>query len=171
MGNLHNIAYELSNEKSEIYSVDSLLEYYNKHNQFFLKVYGYQFTVKQFDDYYQATKNALESNNLNESILNLSQLIIAFNKIVKYLSHEEKLDLYARLKEVYKSVSIKRAFALSSSKTRTLHGPQIPAHIVISERYSPNNVNIQEKPQGFRELHKKIKDEDYSKLVDFYETM
>ena len=103
---------------------------------------------------------------MNDSILNLSQLIIAYNKIIKFLSHEEKLDLYTRLKEVYRDVSIRRAFALSNSRPRVIHGQAINQAVVMQERYSKPNKEKLDKPQSFRELHSDIKDDDFSKLVD-----
>jgi len=171
MDDMKNIAYELSEEKDNIYSVDTLLNYYNKHNQFFLKVYSYQFSSKQFDSLYNRTKLSLESGDVNNSILDLSQLIIAYNKCAMFLSHDEKLKMYSKLKEVYRDVSIKRTFALSRSLPRKVHGNEIKTSFVPKTKYHKSSGEKIEKPQSFKELHKEIKKEDYSRLVDFYESM
>ena len=171
MVEMKSIAYELSEEKDFNYSVETLLEYYNKHNEFFLKVYSSQFSSKQFDSLYNRTKLSLESGNVNNSILDLSQLIIVYNKCVRFLSYDEKLKMYSKLKEVYRDVSIKRTFALSRSLPRRVHGNDIKTSFVPKIRYHKSSGKKIEKPQSFKELHKEIKNEDYSGLVDFYESM
>lgn len=171
MEEMKNIAYELSAEKDENYSADTLINYYNKHNKFFLNIYSYKSSTKQFVSVYEKVKNSLNEGNINLAILNLSQLIIIYNKIALFLGTDEKLQFYSKLKEVYRDVSINRTFALSRSLPRKVHGKEIKSHFIPKTKYHKSSGEKIEKPQSFKELHKEIKNEDYSRLVDFYESM
>ncbi len=162
---IHDLTYELKIERDK----SPLIEYGEKHYEFFLDIFTYNLSLNEFENKHKEVVNLLEENEIDKAMKEFSQLIIVYNKLYVKLDHENKLELYSKLKEAYRNISIKKLFALAKDK------PKIVAGNVREELRVVNKVKKienREVPQNtFKDLHEMIKKGDYSKALEFYENL
>ncbi len=169
---IHDIVYDLKSENEE--SIKPLLDYTKKHYQFFLEVYSYNFNIRDFNDKCEQIYFYLDENQLSEATKNFSELVVVYKKLLDKLDHEKKLELYNKLKELYKHVSIKKAFELSNKKPKIIPSKPIfeyPLNNSVKNIQKSNIQNNNKFDNDYERLHELIKKGDYSKVISYYEQL
>jgi len=161
---IHDLTYDLENNQNE----SQLLEYGKQHHKFFLEVYTFHTNTNQFDKKYQNIKNLIEENH-EEAMKEFSQLIVLYNKLAAYLDISRKEAMYSKLKEVYRDLSIKKLFMMSRQKFRGIESVKEQKPKI--RKLEKNPTEKRELGTSFKELHERIKEGDYSKIIEMYENL
>ena len=156
---LHDITYELS-DYQDIKPINLT------RSNFLLDIYTYQIKLEQFEKKYQTAKKLIDEN-CDEAIKEFSQMVIMHNKLIENLEFEEKEEIYAKLKEVYKNISIKKLLTMSRQKY-SITETKIPTSKKEKTVIQPTERKL---GTSFKELHQKIKEGDYSKIIEMNENL
>lgn len=112
---IHDLAYDLSTER-ESADVVTLLEYVDRHYKFFLDVYSYKITIKGFNKLHEQTREAFEEKNFKVGLKRFAELLIAYNTLAEIVDSEKRIELYHKVKILFRDLAIQRLFHFASEK-------------------------------------------------------
>ncbi len=169
---IHDITYGIRTEKEKTVPI----EYGQNNSQFLLEVCTAPSTLSLFEEQYKNLLRIVDENNINKAMKEFIQLIVIYNKLYLNLEREKRLELYSKLKGVYRDLSIKKLFAMAREKPKNISGRVITQRKVFvggeAETKKPELKIQQTKPMNkFEELHELIKKGDYSQAIEFYENL
>ncbi|MBS3174934.1 hypothetical protein J4440_03585 [Candidatus Woesearchaeota archaeon] len=163
---IHDLTYELKNDKYKM----PLIEY-GENKNFLLSVYANKINIKDFNKKHNTITELIDSN-IDKAIYEFANLTILYHKLYKNLDREKKFEMYSKLKISYRNISIKKLFAMSRSFPKNLYGKKLEQRRFMVGHKEDKTEVINKNPKNpFDELHENIKNQDYSKAIEFYENL
>lgn len=165
--NLHDLAFDLYAPDMDN-DVSILLDYMNKHYQFFLEVYTYKMNTKEFEKKFRQTKNAIQKGNVKVALKHYAELILAYNHLSRHLKDDKRVHLYNMVKTLYKELSIQRLMYLANEKPEKVKFDidMDEMKIKVKERKPlPDTVQFDDRFKKLRSMIEKEEHKEAKKLA------
>ena len=170
---MHDVAFELGSERFAD-DVSSVLEYVDRYYKFFLDVYHYRLTIKEFYKKHADIEKAFEERDFHTGLKKYAELLLAYNLLVPVVDSQQRVQLYYKVKSLFKQVAVHRLMNYALEKPRRYEvietnkfckpgeDKQFVEKMKIPERKAPVGILVEAKPNikvedEFRQMRELLK--------------
>lgn len=136
-----------------------LLDYADKHYKFFLDIYTYKFTMKEFNELYHKVKELSNERKITEAIRDFSHLLMAYNTVSRFANVEEKAGMYKKIQELLRDLEVKRKLKQAYKDKIFPEAREIP---------QTKKLEVMDKKQMYHKINEAVKKSEYSKISETF---